>query len=415
MKVPSTRGVKCYHCRRAAVNRGLCVHELAVVAAIARQNDQEKNCDDENDNNENERQSVRVDFTSKLPRRSLPCQADYEAVHALAHHISMAYRRRCLDGDVDQWGRPNGGFEIPRSDYIALDRRRVCGRCNAELVGQSDGRNCRLTERRVLLHTLLFGTVKATVCDLECWQCKFVVVFDGRDCAMFATTMFSVYSREIIDFCLYQVAMLGSTFREAYKVSKRIAESPSSHYLRWGGMPLSSNRRTSKHAFSSFLRTVEYPDEDSLTHLLSCRTCESILTDGRKKVSAVAMDGTATGVLGHLPQFVRPVTYVPAPLDTARTQYLISSARVRDFITSFLNPSNGRYVVQNIEVTLPCAATCESVERILFCEPGRDSRCARNLQLGMLYYVCFTDVDLRSRLLDSRFVGKKVEISWKLR
>lgn len=88
--------------------------------------------------------------------------------------------------------------------------------------------------------------------------------------------------------------------------------------MRWGGFPLSCARRTTNQAFAKFLRIVEQPSDSSLQSIFSCPTCETPNGDGTTRIDGVAMDGIATGILGALPRFNRPIMEVIAAKDTAQ-------------------------------------------------------------------------------------------------
>lgn len=118
--------------------------------------------------------------------------------------------------------------------------------------------------RRVLLHSLIVGTSEINVVDLKCPQCAQVTVFDGRDRGIFAVSRASAFSRKHIDAWLYQTAMLGGLFWEVFEFTRVLSETTTAKYVRWGGLPLHCSRRLGSQAFVVFLKTIEYPAEDSI-------------------------------------------------------------------------------------------------------------------------------------------------------
>lgn len=123
------------------------------------------------------------------------------------------------------------------------------------------------------------------------------------------------------------VAVGGSTFRDAYEMSA------SARFLRWGGHALSCNRPNSNTAFGLYLRSIEYPDENRLSRVFSCGTCEEKDSNGKVVMKGVVVDRTATGVLGALPEYYRPRIQIVAPRNTTISQYLFSNIHVRRWIS----------------------------------------------------------------------------------
>lgn len=115
----------------------------------------------------------------------------------------------------------------------------------------------------------------------------------------------------------WNVAM-GVTFRDAYDIGHNLSSSTSSSLSRWGGFPSHKNRQQANSAFSSFLRTIEYPSSEKISSMFTCSTCEKQNEEGKSVLRAVVLDGTATGVLGKLPAFRRPMTKMKAPENIGR-------------------------------------------------------------------------------------------------
>ena len=358
-----SRRLRCTSCRRSNANRGACDHELAVVSeikAIEKMDDQQTNensyHDEEffSDNDETyevyEAQNHNAEtinpnsYVSILPRRVLPCAADKKAVGELFRAV-VSHSQSNSKGPV----------------YTAFDKTRKCGRCGYTI----DYGDCNVIRRPAVLHTLINGSLYISVVDLICPSCGTDVKFDGRDCAMFAATKKIIYHRELLDYWLYQVSMVGGTFREAYELSKQVSRSTSAEYFRLGN-PLSSNRRTASSAFSSFLSTIAMPPEDVLSKVFSCSKCEKVRNDGSKEMRAVVMDGTATGILGELPPYDRPSFLVAAATDTTKIQFLFPASKARSFFNEFFRAASSSCHEERFEMKTVDQRTSYQVRRILY-------------------------------------------------
>ena len=184
-----------------------------------------------------------------------------------------------------------------------------------------------MEKSHVIIQNSLHGSINANALDLVCEQFQKVTIFDGRDVRLFSWSEEVVFSREIHDFRLYEVAMLSGTFRSANEISRTIGRSASEMYCRLG-TDLSCKRRQSSDVFSAFLGTIEYSGDDLLQRLFSCDECEEDTTDETKILRRVVMDGTSTRVLGILSEFQRPSILVEPVKDAAKSQFIITVPRL---------------------------------------------------------------------------------------
>lgn len=152
------------------------------------------------------------------------------------------------------------------------------------------------------------------------------------DSGLFAWSATIVYSRELLDFWLYQVAMLSATFRSAYESSTTISGSPGALYSRLG-RPLVMYRRQASEVFAAFLSVIAYEGDIALRGLFACAECEQVQPDGTTVSKGIVMDGTVTGILGKLPKFERPSVLDTAKY-SARQQFLLPTIRLRHFMDS---------------------------------------------------------------------------------
>lgn len=148
--------------------------------------------------------------------------------------------------------------------FVAKDYRRPCYNCGFILTcddEQGKG-NCETSQRTAMSHTLVYRTVFIWVVDCLCPRCQIWNFFDGSDARMFSFSKWTVFSRELLDYWLYGLAVLGATFRESFEMSTRVALSSSARFSRWSSSPLRCTRLQGNKAISAFLRLIEYPAED---------------------------------------------------------------------------------------------------------------------------------------------------------
>ncbi len=249
-------------------------------------------------------------FMARSLRSMLPCCADSNALKPLLLKLDEG-RQKVL--------------QICVSDTLL-----ECKFCHRKISDESLDAAFASSLREVTLHTLSHGSMKISVTDYIFLYCSEVKLFDGVDSSLFAATSRSVFCRDILDFWVYHVVALGGTFREAYQLSKQVSKSPGMGLFRIGG-ELTTRRRSSSTCFAGFLRTLTVPKGAKTATLFTCSKCED--ADGR--LSAIVMDGTATGILGKLPNFDRPSTVIPSCRGPSVSQFILSRAKVRRFLESF--------------------------------------------------------------------------------
>lgn len=70
---------------------------------------------------------------------------------------------------------------------------------------------------------------------------------------------------------------------------------------------------------------------ENISTIFTCNICEKVREDGKHELRVIFMDGTATGVLGTLPDLHRPNVVVNPAERTSKSQYLVSNQYVRQF------------------------------------------------------------------------------------
>lgn len=118
-------------------------------------------------------------------------------------------------------------------------------------------RNCSVLKRPVVVHTTLHGSVPSSMLGLICDRCNTITVFDGRDSVFFSWSESFVYSRELLDFWLYYLAMLGVTFRAACEISKTLCRAQLAVHSRLRVI-LPCYRREANDVSSEFLFSISY-------------------------------------------------------------------------------------------------------------------------------------------------------------
>lgn len=248
-------------CRRSSRNRGLCAHEKCAIERAKTESDhcsgntlRDDNCNvsdkSESDSDDNEfgnsiiKALEKQCYRASLPKRIVPCDSDFKAMTDFLLGVAGVVAKSREQEESDD-------PEKHISPMVVYDKLRRCLKCSFELSCTDNGRNCSVVKRCVKVHTLLQVTIEAAVLDLICPECKFINRFDGRNAAMFAWSVNVVFARDLIDFWLYHVAMLGGTFRAAFKFSRSISNTAAAAYSRLGSSS-SCRRRLSNNYFRSF-------------------------------------------------------------------------------------------------------------------------------------------------------------------
>lgn len=174
-------------------------------------------------------------------------------------HLVTAQGKRLAQGEVDKFGNVAGGMKKIRFDYHFHDRDRNCFSCGRKLVTEGENRNCSLQRRECILHTLLYGSTWMYCYDLRCFRCGHLTIFDGRESAVFQHSKLQIYSCEILDVLVFQICMLGLTFREGYALMKNMSSSTSWRHARWGGFPFMCSHKRTSDEFAKFMWIIEYP------------------------------------------------------------------------------------------------------------------------------------------------------------
>lgn len=224
--------VSCTKCRRNAKKRGLCIHESTATEAAEKDDEEEGNGNEETVSN----RSAAISYTSTLPRRAFPCRSDVIAVRRVNGSLLRNQVDRVNKGLVDK----DGTGIIPDcthpEDYVSVDHQRTGNLCGISFIYEVPKRNCKSSRREVVLHTLMYGSTYISACDLKYLKCSHTTIYDGKDDGIFVLLMRTAFNLEVLDYWLYAVAMLGKTFREAFEMSRKYANSESSRNARWGDL-----------------------------------------------------------------------------------------------------------------------------------------------------------------------------------
>ena len=81
---------------------------------------------------------------------------------------------------------------------------------------------------------------------------------------------------------------------------------------------------------------LTFPNQSDLNDLFSCKTWERVSSDGRKRFDGIVMDGTAMGILGNLPNFVRIKSHFPRVPNISNRQYIMRTPRLRHLVDSIM-------------------------------------------------------------------------------
>ena len=199
-----------------------------------------------------------------------------------------------------------------------------------------------ISNRVVYLISANHGARTISVVNWTCTKCSEENSFDGGEYSLFSVSKKVVFSRDILDIWLFLVAGQGQPFRKAYQTflymirsrahldsnrkkstssivtrTKTQDEEDSNHrdelnkYIHSNPFEILSDfirRRSSNDILTEFIKTIRPPFGIPLSEFFKCYTCEEApLHNGNSmpRVKGIVLDGTATGILGDLPNYVR--------------------------------------------------------------------------------------------------------------
>lgn len=119
--------------------------------------------------------ATRISYSAQLPQRIMPCESNCAAINNFLFGVAGA--RLNVEGKED---RNESGKSV-----VLYDSTRSFTKYKFILDCGEGGRNCSIRKRNVLMHTILHGSISASVLDLICPNCATIPFFDGRDSAMF--------------------------------------------------------------------------------------------------------------------------------------------------------------------------------------------------------------------------------------
>lgn len=141
--------------------------------------------------------------------------------------------------------------------------------------------------------------------------------------------------------------------------------------------------------------------------MLSCQTCETN-DDGNLRFKALIMDGTATRVLGKLPNFVRPKLHVEKETSTGKAQYIVGHRPARSFVNKFFKEALKSHAKGCFTIDLPCSSTAEHVSGMFFEQRTDSQRRGQETRLPLLFEVAFSAPRLREMLLNGPLSTKVI-------
>ena len=128
----------------------------------------------------------------------------------------------------------------------------------------------------------------------------------------------------------------GSSFRDAFDSWYERCQSVTSEIHRVRNLkPV--GRRQENRAFTDSLTVLWFPSAAHLYQLFLYENCEGATELGQKYCDEIAVDGTATGILGNLPEFKRwTETLSCVSSGVSMQQYLMPNPKNRQFVDSIL-------------------------------------------------------------------------------
>ena len=272
-----------------------------------------------------------INYTSRRKRSFFPYSTD-----------EMSIRR--LMSVILKYDYGGEGPDLFAGRDIALE----CSCCRYEIPPTS--RN-KTVKRETLLHTFHHGTVPIHIYDLRCDVCRQLNSYNGLDEGIFALDKNHDFMGELIDSWMWEICGTGGTFRDTFSswASKRWFTSALYHHV--GTEPM-CNRQRPNDVYTAFLGNLYFPNESYLNDLFSSMKCERIASDRKKRFDGIVMDGTAMGILGKLPEFVRVKSRFSRVQNLSNKQYIIRTPRLREFVDSILTSAKQSFGVTDFKVVL---------------------------------------------------------------
>jgi len=374
LRKPHRDRLICSACPGVAKNRMLCAHETAALkhipenASISSDVTGEVNAVQENPRqgfwntimDEENSEELSPDDDTIGAEGNNDCTSD-PANAALAKEICYASTRQRFffpcpsdDAALDKLLRivnttnsiSTSSERVPR--FIGIDEEAKCPNCGVDvkLVDYP------ITfQRNASLHTLHHGTIDIQVTDFFCRDCRQYIPYDGYTDALFGITKHQIFTRELLDAWLWDLCGTGGTFRDVFSswFTQSLSHSASFHRL---GREIDANRQRGNEAFSAFLKTLKFPQDDDLYSLFSCKKCEREPRSESRDLAAIVMDGTALGILGTLPTFNRETRIISPVPRIPDKQYIMRKPKLRAFVDAILTSAKGAGGLEYFNVPL---------------------------------------------------------------
>ena len=216
----------------------------------------------------------------------------------------------------------------PAKFFIGEDNSAYCEQSKVEVTNSNLD---RIFSRLVMVHSLHHGTFQIGVPDYACPHFRRYTPYDGRSDALFCLSRRHAFSRELLDSWLCYLCGSGGTFRDVFSSWSSKNFSTRSSLLRLG-MHSNFSRQRGNDAFSAYLKTLRFVEEDYLSNLFSCKKCARNPESENRDLDAVVMNGTALGILGTVPQFERHTKVLSAVPGISDRQYKMRNPKLRAFL-----------------------------------------------------------------------------------
>jgi len=104
---------------------------------------------------------------------------------------------------------------------------------------------------------------------------------------------------------------------------------------------------------------MAFSSERAVGGVFNCTKCMELSEDGKPRFSGLVIDGTATGILGNLPDFNRPAVFVPPAKETARLQFILPSPKLRVALTHLFKAASEGAGRDSFDISLPKIKACQ--------------------------------------------------------
>lgn len=121
------------------------------------------------------------------------------------------------------------------------------------------------------------------------------------------------------------------------------------------------------------------------------------------------MDGTATGVLGDLPDFQRPKLRIDSAQNTAKAQHVLPNKDVRKYVHSFFKAAASHHKDESFQVQMPSPDIAEEVANLFFYRGPEPHDASHGSFLHLLFQAVYDSPGTYEAIIDVAYNSSPAE------